>query len=87
MEGRLKQISQMCLDDKKVLLGTEGGNIYQLNLTNFVIEESIIYQDLVIQHSTEEFKVNPGNIFKRSLKIILFHHFLMEFSKFFYRCC
>ena len=63
MEGRLKQISQMWLDDKKVLLGTEGGNIYQLNLTNFVIEENIIYQDLVIQHSTEEFKVNPGNIF------------------------
>ena len=67
MEGRLKQISQMCLDDKKVLLGTEGGNIYQLNLTKFFIEENIIYQDLVIQHSTEEFKVNPGNIFEKLL--------------------
>ena len=62
MDGRLKQISQMCLDNQKLLLGTEGGNIYHLNLTTFVIEESIIYQDLVIQHSTDEFKVNPGAV-------------------------
>ena len=62
MDGRLKQISQMCLDKQQLLLGTEGGNIYHLNLKNFTIEESIIYQDLVIKHSTEEFKVNPGAV-------------------------
>ena len=64
MEGRLKQISYLCPDmaNKKILLGTEGGNIYTLNLTNFSIEDSIIYQDIVIQNSTEEFKVNPGAV-------------------------
>ena len=64
MEGRLKQISNLCLDmaSKKVLIGTEGGNIYTLNLTNFKIEDSILYQDIVIQNSTDEFKVNPGAV-------------------------
>ena len=60
MEGRLKQISNLCLDmaSKKLLLGTEGGNIYTLNLTSFKIEAEPIYQDIVIQNSTDEFKVN-----------------------------
>ena len=64
MEGRLKQISNLCLDtpSKKLLLGTEGGNIYNCDLTNFKIEDTIIYQDIVIQNSTEEFKVNPGAV-------------------------
>jgi lethal(2) giant larvae protein len=64
MDGRLKQISTLCLDmaGKKILLGTEGGNIYSLNLTTFKIEDTIIYQDIVIQNSTEEFKVNPGAV-------------------------
>ena len=64
MDGRLKQISNLCLDmsHKKLLLGTEGGNIYNLDLTTFKIEDNIIYQDIVIQNSTEEFKVNPGAV-------------------------
>ena len=64
MDGRLKQISHLCPDlaNKKILLGTEGGNIYTLNLTNFSIEDNIIYQDIVIQNSTDEFKVNPGAV-------------------------
>ena len=64
MDGRLKQISHLCLDmtNKNLLLGTEGGNIYTLNLTSFSIEDSIIYQDIVIQNSTDEFKVNPGAV-------------------------
>ena len=64
MDGRLKQISHLCLDktNNNILLGTEGGNIYTLNLTTFSIEDSIIYQDIVIQNSTDEFKVNPGAV-------------------------
>lgn len=64
MDGRLKQISHLCPDmsNKKILLGTEGGNIYTLNLINFTIEDTIIYQDIVIQNSTDEFKVNPGAV-------------------------
>ena len=50
------------MTNKNLLLGTEGGNIYTLNLTSFSIEDSIIYQDIVIQNSTDEFKVNPGAV-------------------------
>ena len=64
MEGRLKQISHLLPDmtNKKILLGTEGGNIYTLNLSNFSIEDNIIYQDIVIQKSTDEVKVNRGAV-------------------------
>ena len=64
MEGRLKQISVMCMDsaNKRILLGTEGGNVYYLNLWNFKIDESIIFQDLVMKNSPEDFKVNPGAV-------------------------
>ena len=55
----MKQISVLChdSDNKKVLLGTEGGNIYVLNLANFQVEENIIYQDIVMQNSPDDFKV------------------------------
>ena len=64
LEGRLKQVSVMCMDsaNKRILLGTEGGNIYYLNLWNFKIDDSIIYQDLVMKNSPEDFKVNPGAV-------------------------
>merc|ERR1719376_197780 len=64
LEGRLKQVSQMCLDlnNRVVLLGTEGGNIYQLNLWTFSLDENIIYQDVVMQNAPDDFKVNPGAV-------------------------
>ena len=43
-------------------MGTEGGNVYLLNLWNFKIDESIIFQDLVMKNSPEDFKVNPGAV-------------------------
>ena len=54
----------MCYDgpNKLVLLGTEGGNIYLLHLSTFSIDENIIYQDIVMQNSPEDFKVNPGAV-------------------------
>ena len=54
----------MCMDatNKRILLGTEGGNVYLLNLWNFKIDESIIFQDLVMKNSPEDFKVNPGAV-------------------------
>lgn len=62
LEGRLKKVSVLCLEpeNKRILVGTEGGNIYLLNLWNFQIDESIIYQDIVMQNSPEDFKV-PTN--------------------------
>ena len=64
LEGRLKQISVMCVDsiNRRILLGTEGGNVYFLNLWNFKIDESIIFQDLVMKNSPDDFKVNPGAV-------------------------
>ena len=46
LEGRLKTVSSLCLEQsrKRLLVGTEGGNIYQLQLWNFQWDEEIIYQ-------------------------------------------
>ena len=54
----------MCVDsaNRRILLGTEGGNVYFLNLWNFTIDDSIIFQDLVMKNSPEDFKVNPGAV-------------------------
>ena len=64
LEGRLKHISILCLDQdsRQILLGTEGGNVYKLNLWNFKIDENLIYQDIVMQNAPEDFKVNPGAV-------------------------
>ena len=67
LEGRLKKISVLCVDPlkRKVYLGTEGGNIYQLALGKFSVpaeEGGIIYQDLVMKGAPDDFKVNPGAV-------------------------
>lgn len=64
LDGRLKHISILCLDEgnRQILLGTEGGNIYKLNLWTFRIDENLIYQDIVMQNAPEDFKVNPGAV-------------------------
>lgn len=60
LDGRLKRVSVMCHDPihNVVLLGTEGGNIYQLKLEKFTISENIIYQDIVMKGAPEDFKVS-----------------------------
>ncbi|XP_018338210.1 PREDICTED: lethal(2) giant larvae protein homolog 1 isoform X4 [Trachymyrmex septentrionalis] len=64
LEGKLKKISAMCLESsgEHLLLGTEGGNIYLLNLKTFVTPENIIYQDVVMQNVPEDYKKNPGAV-------------------------
>ncbi|XP_070527899.1 lethal(2) giant larvae protein homolog 1 isoform X4 [Cardiocondyla obscurior] len=64
LEGKLKKISAMCLESsgEHLLLGTEGGNIYLLNLKTFVTPENIIYQDVVMQKVPEDYKKNPGAV-------------------------
>ena len=59
MDGRLKKVSVLCLEpsNKVILLGTEGGNIYHLNLNKFTIDENIIYQDIVMKGAPDDFKV------------------------------
>ncbi|XP_015108444.1 lethal(2) giant larvae protein homolog 1 isoform X2 [Diachasma alloeum] len=64
LEGKLKKISAMCLESsgENLLLGTEGGNIYLLDLKKFKMSDNIIYQDVVMQNVPEDYKKNPGAV-------------------------
>ncbi|XP_041473429.1 LLGL scribble cell polarity complex component 2-like isoform X4 [Lytechinus variegatus] len=72
IEGRLKKISVCCLssDSSRLYLGTEGGNIYLLDVESFELEDHIVYQDVVMQKLNDspsssvpdDFKVNPGAV-------------------------
>nr|CAD7570535.1 unnamed protein product [Timema californicum] len=54
-DSRLKKISAVCLESARqhLLLGTEGGNIYLLNLRTFEMSDTIIYQDVVMQNDMD----------------------------------
>lgn len=47
----MKKISKCCLqlNGEHLLLGTEGGNIYLLDIKKFALADQIIYQDVVMQ--------------------------------------
>ena len=64
LEGRLKTISCLCLEKskKRLLVGTEGGNIYQLAVQSFTFEDEIIYQDVLMRNVPDNFKLNPGAV-------------------------
>ncbi|XP_047485620.1 lethal(2) giant larvae protein homolog 1-like isoform X1 [Penaeus chinensis] len=64
LEGKLKKISVVVADSKSehLMVGTEGGNIYLLNLATFAMSDNIIYQDVVMQNVPEDYKVNPGPV-------------------------
>jgi lethal(2) giant larvae protein len=64
LEGKLKKISTMCVESagKYLLLGTEGGNIYLLDLATFTMTPDIIYQDVVMQNVPQDYKLNPGAV-------------------------
>ncbi|XP_073945065.1 LOW QUALITY PROTEIN: LLGL domain-containing protein l(2)gl [Choristoneura fumiferana] len=64
IEGKNKKVSAVCVESSgdNLLLGTEGGNIYTMDLNTFTINDDVIYQDVVMQNCPEDFKVNPGAI-------------------------
>ncbi|KAH8279621.1 hypothetical protein KR018_008349 [Drosophila ironensis] len=63
-DGKLKKVSSLCCSLNKDLLwiGTEGGNIYQLDLHSFTIREPVIYHDVVLEQVPPAYKLNPGAI-------------------------
>ncbi|XP_076312223.1 lethal(2) giant larvae protein homolog 1-like isoform X2 [Tachypleus tridentatus] len=64
LEGRLKKISSCCLQPsgEHLLIGTEGGNIYLLDVKAFEMTDHIIYQDVIMQNVPDDYKVNPGAV-------------------------
>ncbi|XP_030755265.1 lethal(2) giant larvae protein isoform X2 [Sitophilus oryzae] len=64
LEGKLKTISTVCLEStgEHLLLGTEGGNIYLLELNTFTMTPDIIYQDVVMHNVPQNYKLNPGPV-------------------------
>ncbi|XP_052070138.1 lethal(2) giant larvae protein homolog 1-like isoform X2 [Mytilus californianus] len=63
-ESKFKNISVCCLTKNKehLLIGTEIGNIFILDLKTFQLLDQIIYQDVVMQNVPDDFKVNPGAV-------------------------
>lgn len=49
-DGKMKKVSSICcsFDKENVWIGTEVGNVYQLNLKNFSHKEPIIYLDNIL---------------------------------------
>ncbi|XP_028413177.1 lethal(2) giant larvae protein homolog 2-like [Dendronephthya gigantea] len=65
LQGRLKKIAvcSLSMRTNRLYLGTEGGNIYLLDINSFDLLDHIIYQDVVIQGVPEEYRtVNPGSV-------------------------
>lgn len=64
LEGRLKKISTCCLQSsgEHLLIGTEGGNIYLLDIRSFEVANNIIYQDVVMQNVPADYRVSPGAV-------------------------
>ncbi|UYV62474.1 LLGL1 [Cordylochernes scorpioides] len=64
LEGRLNKISTCLLHSsgEHLYIGTEGGNIYLLDVASFEMSDSIIYQDVVMQNVPEDYKLNPGAV-------------------------
>ena len=50
-DGKLKKVSTLCGSYEKdtVWIGTEGGNVYQLDLKSFTIKDPVIYHDVVLE--------------------------------------
>lgn len=64
LEGKLKKVSAVTVQstNEHVLLGTEGGNIYLLKLPSFEVSDTVIFQDVIIQNVSEDYKLNPGPV-------------------------
>ncbi|XP_071041650.1 lethal(2) giant larvae protein homolog 1 isoform X2 [Parasteatoda tepidariorum] len=64
LQGKLKRITTCCLplSGEHLLIGTDGGNIYSLDVKSFDMTDHIIYQEVVIQNVPDDYKLNPGSV-------------------------
>ena len=63
-EGSLKQITTVSINSRNdlLLIGTQSGNTFLVDIDKFDITDQIIYQDVVLQNIPEDFKFNPGSV-------------------------
>lgn len=63
-ENRINNISASCslVKTEELLLGTEHGHIYSVNLRSFKFLDQVIYQETVMQNAPETCRVNPGAV-------------------------
>ncbi|XP_054154460.1 LLGL scribble cell polarity complex component 2-like [Oppia nitens] len=63
-EGSLKQITTITLNSNfdLLLIGTQSGNTYLLDVDKFDLNDQIIYQDVVLQNVPDDYKFNPGSV-------------------------
>jgi lethal(2) giant larvae protein len=63
-EGSLKQITTISINSNNdlLLVGTQSGNTYLLDLETFDLTDQIIYQDVVLQNIPDDYKFNPGSV-------------------------
>ena len=63
-EGSLKQVTTFSvnLQNNALLIGTQSGNAYLIDLEKFDLTDQIIYQDVVLQNVHDDYKINPGSV-------------------------
>lgn len=63
-ENKIKKISTLCLksNSKLLLLGTELGNIYFVNMKDLSLLPEYVYQDVVMTNIPQDYKLNPGAV-------------------------
>lgn len=63
-EGSLKQITTFSLNSRNdvILVGTQSGNTYLVDLNTLELTDQIIYQDVVLQNVPDDYKFNPGPV-------------------------
>jgi lethal(2) giant larvae protein len=63
-EGSIKQITTISVNSNSdvLLVGTQIGNTYLLDLETFDLNDQIIYQDVVLQNIPDDYKFNPGSV-------------------------
>lgn len=72
-DGKLKKVSTLCasLEKDTVWIGTEGGNVYQLDLRTFAVKEPVIYHDVVLEQYVSYMKSEYIHMKSRHYKLFI----------------
>lgn len=64
LENRVKTVSASCVTTSRdqLLLGSESGHVFTVDLKSFKLLDKVVYQESVIQNAPDDFRVNPGAV-------------------------